>query len=71
VVNELDRLQELRQVVEFDDCYQVVNATGGSSQPSFAGRIFIGPAAPNAGELSQREAETIANCVAKLRTLLP
>jgi len=70
-VNELDRLREPWKVVKHDDCFQVVDATG---------RFFLSVSYrqdlhksryTHAGNyLGSREAETIANGVAKLTQLL-
>ena len=70
-MNELNRLEEPWQVIKYDDCFQVVDATGRfilavthrqdlhRSRYTYAGNY-----------LNAREAETIANAVAKLKTLL-
>jgi hypothetical protein len=71
VVNELARLQEPWEVIEHPDCFQVVDAAGrfilsvSHRQDLHRGRYT------HAGNfLNAREAETIANAVADMRTTL-
>jgi hypothetical protein len=71
VVNELDRLQEPWKVVKHDDCFQVVDATGRFILAVSHRQDLHKSRYTHAGNyLNAREAETIANGVAKLRTLL-
>ena len=71
LVNELDRLEEPWSVVKFDDCFQVVDATGRSVVAVTHRQDLHKSRYTHAGNyLNAREAEAIANGVAKLRRLL-
>jgi hypothetical protein len=67
-VNELDRLQGPWRVVRFDDCFRVEDATGRFILAVTHRQDLHKSRYTHAGNyLSAREAEAIANAVAKLR----
>jgi hypothetical protein len=71
VVNELNRLQDPWQVIKHDDCFQVVDATGKFILAVTHRQDLHRSHYTHAGNyLNAREAETIANAVANLKTLL-
>jgi hypothetical protein len=72
VVNELDRLQGPWKVIKHpDNCFQVVDATGRFILAVTHRQDLHKSRYTHAGNyLSEREAETIANGIAKLRTQL-
>lgn len=70
-MNELDRLQGPRKVVKFNDCFRVEDATGRFILAVTHRQDLHKSRYIHAGNyLNAREAETIANAIAKLRQLL-
>ncbi|MBR1124548.1 hypothetical protein JQ628_23695 [Bradyrhizobium lablabi] len=70
-MNELVRLQEPWKVIKYDDCFQVVDATGRFILAVTHRQDLHRSRYTHASNyLTAREAETIANAVAKLNLLL-